>query len=89
MMGEMVSMECNYVNTPGKKWYVIQWKRRQNGTEPETIVTLQNNFLTEVCVCVRQYLPSHSVKHSLNTTIEQEFSPIKPNVLRFLKTLDN
>lgn len=41
-------MECNYVNPPGQNWYVIQWKRRNNGTDPETIVTLQNNFLTEV-----------------------------------------
>lgn len=47
MMGDMVSMECNYVNPPGRKWYVIQWKRRNNGTEPETLVTLQNNFLSE------------------------------------------
>lgn len=47
MMGEMVTLECEYVNPPGRKWYVIQWKRRNNGTDPKTIVTLQNNFLTE------------------------------------------
>ena len=48
MMGDKVSVNCQYDRSSGSMWFLIQWQRQMNGSGPVTIVTLPNNFMGEV-----------------------------------------
>ncbi|KAK3107830.1 hypothetical protein FSP39_023105 [Pinctada imbricata] len=44
-LGDKVTMPCEYKST--NMWYIIQWQKEVNGSDPVTIVTLPRSFSTE------------------------------------------